>query len=197
MHPRSIHLDVVRLLANRASAAGSGRRPGVPPKRNGYGCETAGAADLRSLGAAMTETDLAARQAPVERGQVMAMIAELDGVPTSVDPERVRRASRDMSAVLSPALARLFKDRLAHAIACRRWTRSRHVLTQPAVATPTARDADPAASSHQDQRANDHGEARFGGGFSLTSGALILGVGCQRSGRALPARVAAAAPASL
>ena len=32
-------------------------------------------------------------------------------------PDRVRRASRDMSAVLSPALARLFGDRLAQAIA--------------------------------------------------------------------------------
>ena len=45
------------------------------------------------------------------------MLDDLRDVPTSVDPERVKRASRDMSAVLSPGLARLFADRLAQGIA--------------------------------------------------------------------------------
>jgi FAD/FMN-containing dehydrogenase len=54
---------------------------------------------------------------PVAEEQVLGMLAELAGVPTSVDPERVKRASRDMSAVLSPGLARLFADRLAQGIA--------------------------------------------------------------------------------
>ena len=53
---------------------------------------------------------------PVAYSQVEAMLAVLPGVPTSIDPERVKRASRDMSAVLSPGLARLFGDRLAQAI---------------------------------------------------------------------------------
>jgi FAD/FMN-containing dehydrogenase len=53
----------------------------------------------------------------VDQEQVLGMLAELPDVPTSVDPERVKRASRDMSAVLSPGLARLFADRLANAIA--------------------------------------------------------------------------------
>ncbi len=54
---------------------------------------------------------------PVAFEQVAGMLAALPAVPTSVDPERVKRASRDMSAVLSPGLARLFGDRLAQAIA--------------------------------------------------------------------------------
>lgn len=49
--------------------------------------------------------------------QVRGMLSELGEVPTSTDPDRVKRASRDMSAVLSPGLARLFADRLAQGIA--------------------------------------------------------------------------------
>jgi FAD/FMN-containing dehydrogenase len=59
----------------------------------------------------------AALPEPVALDQVHGMLAELGDVPTSVDPERVKRASRDMSAVLSPGLARLFADRLAQGIA--------------------------------------------------------------------------------
>ncbi len=47
---------------------------------------------------------------------VAAMLDGLRAGSYSTDAARVRRASRDMSAVLSPGLARLFEDRVADAV---------------------------------------------------------------------------------
>lgn len=49
-------------------------------------------------------------------GAVRAALARLQGIPTTTDPRAVERASRDMSAVLSPGLAETFADRRADAV---------------------------------------------------------------------------------
>jgi FAD/FMN-containing dehydrogenase len=47
---------------------------------------------------------------------VTAALAEMSGISSSTDSEHIRRASRDMSAVLSPTLAAGFADRQAEAV---------------------------------------------------------------------------------
>jgi FAD/FMN-containing dehydrogenase len=61
----------------------------------------------------MPPDDLAGRD---RAGTVRAALNALQGVAATTDPRAVERASRDMSAVLSPVLAESFADRRADAV---------------------------------------------------------------------------------